>query len=387
MSPEIRTLAEKVAQESRARRHLEEAEDRKHDPEWYDPNPFGQSAEELQHTQLPQTGDGDGGHGKPLDEPASQSSPAEVPVVSEPSADAEGQTGGLLDLLLDSRDHPRADSPPAGRDPDAPVEKIFAHDLFGAPNHPCPAPAPLLPALPDERPNIPRQKSPIEWPSRPEPRFPSNFPAYHSTQNMNEIAAYLANASYVAALGGPPLADLKYGIIIVPAGEESLLFGRSPDFEISKEFRDAVHDCNRDLYKAMRMHNPDEDSPEFVRHRFDDNFPPVSAEAHQADKLSPIDEEREEEESDSEDETSDTGDAEEPPQNKPRRSITLKPSGIVPDGSPEEIQKRAGQNTKRVTAPAAKSSKPQGIAKTRGNPRTARGRGNKAKGAAARGKK
>jgi hypothetical protein len=45
---------------------------------------------------------------------------------------------------------------------------------------------------------------------------------------MNEIAAYLANASYVAALGGPPLADLKYGIIIVPVGEENLLFGRQP---------------------------------------------------------------------------------------------------------------------------------------------------------------
>lgn len=53
---------------------------------------------------------------------------------------------------------------------------------------------------------------------------------------MNEIAAYLANASYVAALGGPPLADLKYGIISVPAGEESLLFGKSPKFHHQPRF-------------------------------------------------------------------------------------------------------------------------------------------------------
>lgn len=55
---------------------------------------------------------------------------------------------------------------------------------------------------------------------------------------MNEIAAYLANASYVAALGGPPLSDLKYGVNLVPAGEKSLLFGPPPNFVVNVEFLD-----------------------------------------------------------------------------------------------------------------------------------------------------
>jgi hypothetical protein len=108
---------------------------------------------------------------------------------------------------------------------------------------------------------------------------------YHCTQNMNEIAAYLANASYVAALGGPPLADLKYGIIIVPAGEESLLFGPGSNFVMDQDFLDAVSDANRDYEKALQMHDPDEDSPEFLRHRFDDDFPSVSADAHKGVEL------------------------------------------------------------------------------------------------------
>jgi hypothetical protein len=97
---------------------------------------------------------------------------------------------------------------------------------------------------------------------------------------MTEIAAYLANASYVAALGGPPLANLKYGVIIVPVGEESLLFGEKPDFVMNQDFLDAVDDANRDYDRALRMHDPDKDSEEFVRNRFDQDFPSVSADAH-----------------------------------------------------------------------------------------------------------
>lgn len=103
---------------------------------------------------------------------------------------------------------------------------------------------------------------------------------------MNEIAAYLANASYVASLGGPPLADLKYGIIIVPAGEELLLFGRAPDFVMDQAFLDAVEDANRDYERALRMHDPDKDSPEFLRRRFDDDFRSVSIEAHRGVEVS-----------------------------------------------------------------------------------------------------
>jgi hypothetical protein len=94
---------------------------------------------------------------------------------------------------------------------------------------------------------------------------------------MNEIAAYLANASYVVSLGGPPLADLKYGVIIVPAGEEPLLFGPTPDVAITQDFVDAIDDANRDYDRALRMHDPEKDCGEFVGHRFDDDFPSVPA--------------------------------------------------------------------------------------------------------------
>lgn len=95
---------------------------------------------------------------------------------------------------------------------------------------------------------------------------------------MTEIAAYLASASYVTCLGGPPLANLKYGIIIVPAGEEKLLFGGRPKFEVTEEFIDAVQDANWDYGRALRMHDPDKDDEEFLRHRFRDDFESVSAE-------------------------------------------------------------------------------------------------------------
>ncbi len=60
------------------------------------------------------------------------------------------------------------------------------------------------------------------------PTFPPSFPAYRLTQSRDELAAYLANARYVASVCGPPVADLEYGIIVVPAGEERLLFSTMP---------------------------------------------------------------------------------------------------------------------------------------------------------------
>ncbi len=61
----------------------------------------------------------------------------------------------------------------------------------------------------------------------------ADFPRYRKIQSKTEIAAYLANASYVVSLGGPPLADLEYGVIIVPAGTEIELFGRKPDHVVN----------------------------------------------------------------------------------------------------------------------------------------------------------
>ncbi|KAJ2981002.1 hypothetical protein NUW58_g6797 [Xylaria curta] len=98
--------------------------------------------------------------------------------------------------------------------------------------------------------------------------------------NMNEISAYLANASYVISLGGPPLADLKYGIIVLPVGEESLLFGPKPNHVMSREFLDAIDDANRDYDRTQRLRDPDKDSADFLRRRFDDDFSSRPAESH-----------------------------------------------------------------------------------------------------------
>ena len=106
-----------------------------------------------------------------------------------------------------------------------------------------------------------------------EPRFPPNFPTYRATQSLNEAGAFLANASYFISVGGPPLADIKYGIIAVPVGEEGVLFGRQPDHVESQGFLDAVADAKREFYRDVRMHDMDEDSDEFLRPRFDDYEP------------------------------------------------------------------------------------------------------------------
>jgi hypothetical protein len=57
-----------------------------------------------------------------------------------------------------------------------------------------------------------------------------------------ELGAYLASSSYIVSLSGPPLADLKYGITVVPVGEESLLFnGYGDDAAMSPEFKEQIY--------------------------------------------------------------------------------------------------------------------------------------------------
>ncbi|KAL2017281.1 hypothetical protein VTK56DRAFT_2350 [Thermocarpiscus australiensis] len=287
--------------------------------------------------ELPRSDRNSAGHAVGLDPGAGKSHAPDDPRTGDSSANNHANDAA------EGRSRAHSGSPPAGHEPNAPI----ADDFFSQFRRNLP------PRLPDSRPAIPRQQ-PKEWPSKPEPRLPSNFPAYYSTQNMNEIAAYLANASYVAALGGPPLSDLKYGIIIVPAGEESLLFGRSPDFVISEEFRDAIDDANRDYQRALRMHDPDKDSPEFVRHRFKDDFPSVSAEDFQRVELTPPQQDKGEEEKVAADEAANPGEVEVPlkkakqgrPRGRPRTSLQPQTS-------------------------RTETSKPQGIVKTRRSPRVA----------------
>ncbi|KAK5996365.1 hypothetical protein PT974_01699 [Cladobotryum mycophilum] len=70
---------------------------------------------------------------------------------------------------------------------------------------------------------------------------PSEFPPYVNVNGAVELATYLASASYIISLGGSPLPDLKYGIVIVPAGEESLLFSPDNRETMSKSFKAEVY--------------------------------------------------------------------------------------------------------------------------------------------------
>ncbi|KAK3991468.1 hypothetical protein QBC44DRAFT_50275 [Cladorrhinum sp. PSN332] len=135
------------------------------------------------------------------------------------------------------------------------------------------------PSLPNSRPRMPRQwdpQLPTREPTHGEhetlPELPPNFPPYYCTHNMNQTAAYLANASYVAALSGPPVADVMYGILIVPAGEERTVLKNALELLDSKQFFNAVHDARENYAAGARMHVMDKDSAEFTRHRFDEEF-------------------------------------------------------------------------------------------------------------------
>ena len=55
-------------------------------------------------------------------------------------------------------------------------------------------------------------------------KVPNGLPPHYSVSGVVELSSYLASSSYIVSLGGPPAADLKYGIIIVPHGDEELLF-------------------------------------------------------------------------------------------------------------------------------------------------------------------
>lgn len=96
--------------------------------------------------------------------------------------------------------------------------------------------------------------------------FPPDFPRFHPVQNLNDVGAYLANASYVVSVGGPPLTDLKYGIVLVPVGDENLLFRQQPDDEASRRLDKFL----RNPWHPDRpnLHDLDRDEEELLRHRY-----------------------------------------------------------------------------------------------------------------------
>ncbi|ROW00762.1 hypothetical protein VMCG_06552 [Cytospora schulzeri] len=100
--------------------------------------------------------------------------------------------------------------------------------------------------------------------------LPANFPRYRNIHGMNDMGAYLANASYAVSLGGPPSADIKYGIIVVPVGEEGTLFGKQPSDVMTPSFVQEVYDSRyaRHLAAQDDYHEASHDSAEFLRPRF-----------------------------------------------------------------------------------------------------------------------
>jgi hypothetical protein len=93
------------------------------------------------------------------------------------------------------------------------------------------------------------------------PSVPDCLPSHRHVNGFGEMGTYMTNASYVVSLGGPPLPDMKYGIIIVPIGEERLLFsGRQDSDYLPRAFRDEVIHESR----AMRV-NQAVDDPQPVQ--------------------------------------------------------------------------------------------------------------------------
>ncbi|KAH8804572.1 hypothetical protein F5884DRAFT_859196 [Xylogone sp. PMI_703] len=88
----------------------------------------------------------------------------------------------------------------------------------------------------------------------PVPAVPANFPPHRAINGVPELGAYLASSSYIVSLGGPPLADLKYGIIVVPAGEEALLFARISDETVmTEDFKEQVYAKSKAAQKEQEV--------------------------------------------------------------------------------------------------------------------------------------
>lgn len=71
---------------------------------------------------------------------------------------------------------------------------------------------------------------------------PPGFPPHRAVDGAIELGGYLASSAYIVSLGGPPLPDLQYGIIIVQKGKESLLFaGHGNHAAMSPEHKEEVY--------------------------------------------------------------------------------------------------------------------------------------------------
>ncbi|KAL2022462.1 hypothetical protein VTK56DRAFT_5291 [Thermocarpiscus australiensis] len=130
-------------------------------------------------------------------------------------------------------------------------------------------------------------------------------------------------------------------------------------------FLDAVDYANRDYDRALRMHDPDKDSGEFVRRRFDDDFPSVATEYLQLIELTPPQQ--------AADDTCNPTEVEVPlmkTRRGRRRGPLRRPPRCAVDRPPEPQKAaarpgRPSRNAKGVATYRADTSKPQGITKKR----------------------
>lgn len=65
---------------------------------------------------------------------------------------------------------------------------------------------------------------------------PNCLPDRHRlVTDAKELTKYMASSAYIVSLGGPPVRELQYGVIIVPYGDEQLFFSQKDD-ELDQEF-------------------------------------------------------------------------------------------------------------------------------------------------------
>ncbi|OAA41829.1 hypothetical protein ISF_09757 [Cordyceps fumosorosea ARSEF 2679] len=71
--------------------------------------------------------------------------------------------------------------------------------------------------------------APLEEEPPREAAVPACLPGHRQhVRDAKSLARYLAASAYTISLAGPPLADMQYGVVIVPCGQEELFF-REPE--------------------------------------------------------------------------------------------------------------------------------------------------------------
>ncbi|KAM3500695.1 hypothetical protein MY11210_009477 [Beauveria gryllotalpidicola] len=86
---------------------------------------------------------------------------------------------------------------------------------------------------------------------------PTWLPGRHQRiDSAKVLAQYVATSDYIVSLAGPPLPDMRYGVIIVPCGEEELLLKQS-DQEVSYEDVKTAFSFTHEYNGLLHEESPD----------------------------------------------------------------------------------------------------------------------------------